>query len=73
MPDVSKTILKPPAVAKILGCGEQAVREHLKRGLWDFGEYIPKGKRGRKTNEYNIPVAKLEAYIGRPLREDEIR
>lgn len=69
---MAKDILKPPAVAKILGCAPQAVREHLKRGLWDFGEYIPKGKRGRQTDEYNIPVAKLEAYLGRKLRDDEI-
>lgn len=64
---MSKEILNPPEVAKILGVSQQAVREHLKRGLWDFGECIPKKVRGKETNEYNIYRAKLEAYIGRPL------
>ncbi len=40
-------ILKPPQVASILGVSQQAVREHMKRGLWDLGDCIPAKKRGK--------------------------
>lgn len=66
---MSKEILKPPEVAKILGVSPQAVREHIKRGIWDFGECVPKKIRGKTTDEYNIYRAKLEAHIGKPLEE----
>lgn len=65
-------ILKPPQVASILGVSQQAVREHMKRGLWDLGDCIPAKKRGKQTVEYNIYRAKLEAHIGRKLEDEEI-
>lgn len=66
-------ILKPPQVANILGVSQQAVREHMKRGLWDIGDCIPAKKRGKQTVEYNIYRAKLEAHIGRRLEDDELK
>lgn len=68
----NKEILKPPRVAMILGVGEQSVREHLKRGLWDFGEVIRGKDRGKVTIEYNIYRKKLERHIGRELTEEEL-
>lgn len=62
-------IMKPPEVAKILGVSQQAVREHMKRGLWDLGDCIPAKKRGRSTYEYNIYRHKLERMIGKKVGE----
>lgn len=69
---MAKEILKPPQVAHILGVSPQSVREHIRRGLWTFGECVPKKKRDRCTDEFNIYRSKFEAHIGRELREDEI-
>ncbi|WP_084002954.1 hypothetical protein [Dorea sp. D27] len=63
-------ILKPPEVAKILGCSPQMVRERIRRGIWDFGECIPK-KSNSGRNEFNIYRSKLEKHIGRELTETE--
>ena len=60
-----KEIMKPPEVARILGCSEQKVREHIRRGIWKFGECIPKSKKGTKQDEFNIYRAKFEKWIGR--------
>lgn len=67
-----KDILKPPEVARILGCSPQAVREHIRRGIWDFGECVPKKKRNKTTDEFNIYRAKFKAHIGRSLKEEEL-
>lgn len=69
---MSKEILKPPEVARILGVSPQYVREHIRRGIWKFGECVPKKVRGKTTDEFNIYRAKFENHIGRKLEEEEI-
>ena len=68
-----REILKPPAVAPILGCSKQAVRENIRQKIWDFGECIPKEKTGKSTDTFNIYRAKLEAHIGRKLTEEDFQ
>ena len=65
-------IMKPPEVAKILGVSQQAVREHMKRGLWDIGDVFTAKERSRTTYEYNIYPEKLEKLIGGRLKREEI-
>ena len=67
-----KEILKPPETAWILGVSQQKVREHIRHGIWKFGECIPKELTGKKTDEFNIYRAQLEAHIKRPLTEEEL-
>ncbi len=50
--------------AKELGCSQQAVREHMKRGIWDLGEVIPP-KRNKKHYTYFIFRAKLDKILGK--------
>ena len=66
-----KDILKPPEVARILGCSIQKVREHMRQGVWDIGEVIPKKKSGKKGDEFNIYRTKFETHIGRKLTEED--
>ncbi len=67
-----KEILKPPEVARILGVSPQSVREHIRRGVWKFGDCIPKKEMDKSTDEFNIYRAKFEKFIGRELREEEV-
>lgn len=66
-----KDILKPPEVAHIMGCGAQKVREHIRRGIWTFGEVVPKAATGKTQDEFNIYRAKFESHIGRKLTEED--
>lgn len=66
-----KEILTAAEAAREIGCTAQKVRERMKRGLWDLGEVIPKGKLGNKEkNEYNIHRKKLERFLGQPLNDN---
>lgn len=60
-----REIMKVPEVARILGCSEQKVREHIRRGIWKFGECVPAKKKGTKQDEFNIYRAKFMEFIGR--------
>ena len=60
---MEKPLLSAQEAAAIIGCGSQKVREHLKRGIWKFGEVIPKGKTGNKYNVYLINRRKLLGYL----------
>ena len=60
-----REIMKVPEVARILGCSEQKVREHIRRGIWKFGECVPAQKKGTKQDEFNIYRAKFMEFIGR--------
>ena len=40
--------------AKELGMSSQAVREHMRKGLFDIGDYIPKERTGKQQGEYHI-------------------
>lgn len=51
--------------AKELGCSPQAVREHMKRKLWDLGSVIPPEKTGKKQWEYHIYRYKLNRHFGK--------
>lgn len=54
--------------AKELGMSPQAVREHMRRGLFDLGDYIPKDKTGKKTDEYHVYRPKLDKHLGKERR-----
>lgn len=66
-----KEVTKVPQAARILGCPQQKVRERMKRGIWDLGDYIPPGK-GRRIADYDIFKHKLEKFIGRELTTEEM-
>lgn len=67
-----KDLLTVPEASRIMGCDPQKIREHIKRGIWDFGERIPKKATGSKRgDEYNIYRAKFEKHIGRKLTEED--
>lgn len=48
--------------AQILGCSQQSVREHMKRGIWDLGVIV---KDSPKRTQYHIYRAKLNRMIGK--------
>ena len=51
--------------AKELGVSPQAVREHLKRGIWKFGIALSPETTGKSTWEYHIYRCKLDKYLGK--------
>lgn len=51
--------------AKELGCSQQAVREHMKLGIWDLGEVISPKRSKKKQYSYYIYRAKLDKILGR--------
>lgn len=57
-----KEIMRPPEVARILGVTPQFVRQHIRLGIWDFGECIPKSKRGKSTDEFIIYRSRFERW-----------
>ena len=55
--------------AQELGMSRQAVREHMRRNLFDIGDYIPKEKTGKKQDEFHVYRPKLDRHLGR-IREE---
>lgn len=55
-----------PAAALELGCSQQAVREHMKRGIWDLGSVVPVWKsKSRRKYSYHIYRHKLDRHLGK--------
>ena len=54
--------------AKELGCAAQAVRERMKRGIWDLGEVIEPCNMSGKHYCYNIYRPKLDRLLGKEVR-----
>lgn len=52
-----------PDAAKEIGCCQQFLREQMKRGEWDLGEYVRPG-RGRKKAVYFVFREKLDKFLG---------
>lgn len=50
--------------AKILGCNQEKIRQHIKNKIWDFGDYIPKKKTGKKRDQFFIYRRKLYRHVG---------
>lgn len=50
--------------AKILGCNQEAIRQHIRKGIWDFGEVIPKKKTGKKRDQFFVYRRKLYRHLG---------
>lgn len=63
------TILKVPTVARLLGMSEQAVRELIKRKVWDCGSVYQSGKK----RNYIIYRGRLETQVGRTFTDEEIQ
>ena len=51
--------------AKELGVSPQAVREHLKKGIWSFGMAVYPEKTGKKIWEYYIYRRPLDKFLGK--------
>ena len=61
-----KEMMSAAAAGRVLGCSAQMVRERIKRGIWKFGEYIPKEKSGNEVKDtYCIYKDKLYRHIGK--------
>lgn len=66
MGHTEKNMISASEAARILGCSPQMVRERIKRGIWKFGEYIPKEKSGNGTKAtYCIYRSKLYRHMGK--------
>lgn len=61
--------VKMQDAAKELGMSEPAVREHMRRGLFDIGDYIPKEMTGKKQDEFHVYRPKLDRHLGRIQEE----
>lgn len=49
-----------------LGCSQQCVREHMKRGVWDLGSVVRNpDKRSNKQYSYYIYRRKLDKILGK--------
>lgn len=46
-----------------LGCSQQSVREHMKRGIWDLGNVVLSA--GGKHYTYYIYRRKLDKVLGK--------
>lgn len=57
--------------ARELGCSPQAVREHMKRRIWDLGEVVSPKQSGKKQWEYHIYRSKLNKHLGKTERTEE--
>ena len=55
--------------AQELGMSRQAVREQMRRNIFDIGDYIPKEKTGKKQDEFHVYRPKLDRHLGR-IREE---
>ena len=60
---MEKPLLSARQAAAIIGCVEQKVREHIKRGIWKFGEVIPKERTGNQQNSYLINRKRLLSWL----------
>lgn len=56
--------------AKELGCSPQAVREHMKRKLWDLGSAVSPSRSGKSQWEYHIYRTKLDRHLGKGGEHD---
>lgn len=61
---MQKETISISAVAQILGCSQQSVREYIRQGIWNFGEVIPKKKTGKKQDRFVIYRRKFYRHIG---------
>lgn len=51
--------------AKELGVSPQAVREHMKKKLWNLGDVLSPKQTEKKQWEYHIYRAKLDKHLGK--------
>lgn len=56
--------------AKEIGCAPQAVREHMKRGIWDLGDVVLAEERGKMTDAYYVFRRKLDKFLGKEMTID---
>ena len=61
---MQKETMRVPEAAQLLGCSQQAVRERIRRGIWKFGEVIPKEKTGNEIDSFIIYKRKLYKHLG---------
>ncbi len=61
---MQKETMRVPEAAQMLGCSQQAVRERIRRGIWTFGEVIPKEKTGNEIDSFIIHKRKLYKHLG---------
>lgn len=56
--------------AKEIGCRVQAVRENMRRGIWDLGSVVPSGGKKRKYTYY-VFRQKLNRFLGKTEEESK--
>ena len=56
--------------AKELGVSPQAVREHMKKKLWNLGDVLSPKQTGKSQWEYHIYRAKLDKHLGKDGRDN---
>lgn len=61
---MQKETMGVPEAAKLLGCNPEAVRRRIRRGIWKFGEVIPKEKTGNEIDSFVIYRRKLYKHLG---------
>ena len=66
-------ILNAAQTARAIGCGQQRVRERIKRGIWTFGSVVTAKQSGNTENSYEINKKALAEWLGVPVEEVEGR
>lgn len=59
--------------ARIIECPENHMRFYLDKGIWKFGQVVPKSVTGKKIKKYLVNVRAMCKYFGIPLEEAERR
>lgn len=66
-------ILNAAQTARAIGCGQQRVRERIKRGIWTFGVAIPPKQSGNIANSYEINKVALAEWLRISVEEVDRR
>ena len=66
-------ILNAAQTARVIGCGQQKVRERIKRGIWTFGSVVTAKQSGNTENSYEINKQDLAEWLRVPGEEGERR
>ena len=52
-----------------IGCAPQALREHMKKGLWDLGEVVPPDQGSKNYRSY-VFRRQLDRFLGKEGEEE---
>lgn len=66
-------ILNAAQTARAIGCGQQRVRERIKRGIWTFGSVVTAKQSGNTENSYEINKVALAEWLRISVEEVDRR